>query len=244
MEEKWTVDRITNYRRASEYTSFHKKLSVYAEPYLDELWTMADIGCGPGLIDFFLAPAVKSITAIDNDGFIIDELNNQLDEVFYTDRVVAEKITPIIKDVRDLGDMEWDVVMMSFFGASEEILREVLPRAKKRLILFMMGRSQSTGIDLIKQSSSNLSHVEVEDFLNRERYAFKRSNIDLQFGHPFKQIEEIHEFLKKYDSGDPAEFERRAASAEERIIKTNRFDFPYYLPKSVNIVQFIIVKSF
>ena len=244
MEEKWTVERISNYKRASEYTAFHKKLSVFAEPYLDELWTLADIGCGLGLINFFLAPAVKSIDCIDRDEVVINELNMQLDEVFYTNRAVAEKITPIKSDISELGDMEWDAVMMSFFGASEKILKEVLPRARKRAILLMTGRVQPGGIDLLNPLPSDLSYVEVEDYLNSAGYAFKRSTMDLQFGHPFKQIEEIQEFLLSYDNGDSKEFERMAASAEERIIKTNRFDYPYYLPINVNVIQFIVVKSF
>ena len=244
VEEKWTTEKIENYRRSSEYTGFHKKLSVYAEPYLDESWEMADIGCGPGLIDFFLAPSVKSIDAIDKFEIIISELNKQLDEVFYTNRAIAEKITPLHKEMKDLGDREWDVVIMNFFGASEEILKEILPRARKRAIIFMVGRTQSDYLSIINQRSSDLSYEEVEKFLNKEGYAFKRSTMDLQIGIPFKNIEEIHTFLERFDCDDSEKAERMAASAEEKIVKTNRFDYPYYLPNSLNIVQFIIVKGF
>lgn len=244
MGENWTEEKIANYKRSSEYTGFHKKLSVYAEPYLDEHWEMADIGCGPGLIDFYLAPSVKSITAIDKDEFVIQEINKQLDEVFYTNRDVAEKITPMQAELKDLDGMEWDVIMLNFFGVTEDILKELLPKARKRFLLFMVGRKQPEAVDMIKQVSSDMSYYDVESFLNREGYAYKKSSMDLQMGQPFKKIEEIHEFLKGYDNGDPAEFERKAYAAEERIVKTNRFDYPFYLPSSINIIQFIIVKSF
>ncbi|MDR1271993.1 MAG: class I SAM-dependent methyltransferase, partial [Clostridiales Family XIII bacterium] len=65
MEEYHTPEKLEDDRNVSEYLAFHKKLSVLIEPYLDKRWTLADIGCGQGLLTFHLAPMVKHIFAVD-----------------------------------------------------------------------------------------------------------------------------------------------------------------------------------
>ena len=237
----WTPEKIENYKQASEYTAFHKKLSVLAEPYLDREWTMADLGCGPGLLAFYLAPMVASIDAIDNDSAAIEDLKKRLDNVALTDRNTADKIRPRLAPIEDLKEGEsWDVVTLSFFGVSEEVLGSTLPRAKHRALVYMHGRPDTEGPFASYPDAEKLSLAELEDYLNRKNLTYKKSVMEMQFGQPFKTIGDIHTFLSGFGDGSE-DSERYIAGAEERIIKTNRFDFPYYLPKSISVVLFIIL---
>jgi SAM-dependent methyltransferase len=258
LENNWTLEKIENYKRASVYTAFHKKLSVLVEPYLDERWTLADIGCGLGLIDFYLAPMVRHITAIDNDEAAIRDLTQHLDRIYFTNRESAEKIAAELADANDLADRTWDAVALSFFGTSRETLDKLLPRARRRAFIFMYGRPPAAGPDPFADAGSNLTFSETESYLLEKGYAFKKNVMEMQFGQPFKTIEDIHTFLKEYggsfgrdiacidlgadDAMDDAAI-KRVTDAEERIIKTNRFDYPYYLPKSISAALFIIVKK-
>ena len=237
MATYWTPEKIENYKQASEYSSFHRKLSVLAEPFLDESWTLADIGCGLGLIENWLAPMVSSIDAIDVDEAAINDLKARLDDVFLTSKAVAEKVAPIVASIDDLAGDSWDVITLSFFGLDEEVLGKVLPLAKKRALIFMHGRADADGPLAAEDDGSKFTATHMEDYLKENNYLYKKTVMEMQFGQPFKSIEDIHTFLSAYGiEGD----DRRATDAEERIIKTNRFDYPYYLPKSISVALFII----
>ena len=241
MSNTWTPDAIENYKNASEYTSFHRKLSVLAEPYLDETWSLADIGCGPALIDYWLAPMVAGIDVIDNDPEIINYLNGYLDDVFITNRTTADKINPILADFNELKEDSWDVVIMSFFGVTEEGLKKAMSCAKHRVLVFMHNRPDAAGPFAALDDENKLSASQMEAYLTENKYAFKKNVIEMQFGQPFKSIEQIHDFLSSY--GEDDDFEKRMTDVEERIINTNRFDYPYYLPKSISVALFIISTS-
>jgi SAM-dependent methyltransferase len=257
MNEFWTSEKLENYKRASEYTAFHKRLSVLAEPYLDENWTMADLGCGPGLIDFHLAPMVRHITAIDNDFLAISDLLTRLDDVFQTNKYIADRITPVHGDVRTLTDELWDVVLLSFFGTDRELLDGVLPRAKKRALIYAHGRQEAYGFAPLPDNEEDVKFDahDIEAYLNANNYAFKKNVLEMQFGQPFRTIEDIHVFLDKYGGGDrdlscidlggvdafDDDAIKRMTDVEERIVKTDRFDYPYYLPKSISVALFIVV---
>ena len=238
MSNKWTPDLIENYKNASEYTSFHRKLSVLAEPYLDEKWSLADIGCGPALIDYWLAPMVASIDLIDNDPEVISYLSDYLDDVFMKNRATADKIKPILADFHELEDERWDVVMMSFFGVTEEGLQKAMSCANHRVLIFMHSRPDTAGPFAALDDGNKLSASAMEAYLTENNYAYKKNVIEMQFGQPFKSIEQIHDFLSSYGEGD--DFDKRMTDIEERIINTNRFDYPYYLPKSISVALFII----
>jgi SAM-dependent methyltransferase len=256
MDEFWTSEKLESYKRASEYTAFHKRLAVLAEPYLSENWTLADLGCGPGLIDFYLAPMVKSVTAIDDDKRALADLQARLDDVFQTNKYMSDKITPVFGDIRALADEEWDVILLSFFGVDKTLLDDVLPRARKRALLYTHGRQETHGsATLPNDESCKFGAADIEAYLDTNHYAYKKTVLEMQFGQPFKTIEDIHIFLDKYGSGDrdlscidlgrmdalDDDAIKRMTDAEERIVKTDRFDYPYYLPKSISVALFIVV---
>jgi len=252
----WTPEKIENYKRASEYTAFHRKLSVLVEPYLDESWTLADIGCGPGLIDYWIAPMTASIDAIDIDSVAIGDLTARIEDVFWTNRNVAEKIRPRIASIDDLESEKWDVVMLSFFGVNEDVLRKALSLAKRRAVIFMHGRRGQAGPFEALDDGGKFTAAEMEAFLRAHNFTYKKTVMEMQFGQPYKSIEDIQSFLAEYgslgdrrlefvDIGDEDvtddEVIKRVTSVEERIIKTDRFDYPFYLPKSVSVALFIIL---
>jgi len=246
----WTPGRIENYKQASEYTSFHKKLAVMAEPYLDSEWTLADIGCGPGLLALQLAPMVYSVDAIDNDSIAIEDLKKHLDgDVAARDRRTAEKIWPRLASIEDVKYESWDVVTLSFFGLDEEVLNTALSLAEQRAFIYMHGRPDAEGPIASYDDGNKFSMADMEEYLQIENLIYKKNVIEMQFGQPFREISDIQRFLMEYrvrletqGAGNNLQdsIERRFADIEERIIQTNRLDYPYYLPKSVSVALFII----
>jgi SAM-dependent methyltransferase len=240
------------YRQASDFTSFHKKLGVLLAPYLDRQWDMADIGCGLALLDFEIAAHVKSITAIDIDANLIEEVRKEIDDIWRPHKNV-ETIVPVVADSRNLGDAEWDVVMTCFYNVPFTELDDLLARARKRAILIVHGRKPNGRYDPLAEEAEKRTADSLEAYLTQRNFTFKKVVAELPFGLPFKTIEDIHRFLHSFAAPENAapylrasvsdrDAEQYMLSEEERIVKTNRYDFPYYLPKSLNIAAFIVAK--
>ncbi|MDR0850868.1 MAG: class I SAM-dependent methyltransferase [Clostridiales Family XIII bacterium] len=253
-------DRFLNFNQASAFTSFHRKLAVLIEPYLDRQWTMADVGCGLALLDFEIADKVRSIDAIDIDEAIVKEIDSHIDCEAILGHNAVEKIHPRLLDSTDLGDQTWDIVLASFYGKSLSELDELIGHAKHRAIFILHGRRPNGRFDPYDGDSGEITAEELEPYLVQQGYRFKKTVAELQFGQPFKTIEDIHNFLARYKaqghSADAvfkippvsempfAEFdaENHMLSTEERIIKTDRYDFPFYLPNNFCVGIFAIVK--
>jgi SAM-dependent methyltransferase len=221
---------------------------------------LADIGCGLGLIDFEIASHVKSITAIDIDAALIEEVRKKIDEELWQEHTQASRITPIVADSRRLDETVWDVVMTCFYSVPFPELDALLAKARKRGIIILHGRKPNGKFDPLAEEAEKLTAEDLERYLNLKGYRYKKEVAELQFGQPFKTIEDIHAFLNRFSmhmdiipetldaaidtpaSGEGFDPEKHMLSAEERIIKTNRYDYPYYLPKSFNVAIFIIVK--
>jgi SAM-dependent methyltransferase len=248
------------FRQASEFTGFHKKLGVLIEPYLNVRWTMADIGCGLALLDFQLAGSVKSITAIDVDEDRLAEVEKHIDEELAANHNDARKIEVRRADALQLGGEHWDVVLMSFFGNSPEAVGRMLALADHRSVIIMHGHERGGLFDPVRADRPRMNVQEMEEYLASNGYGYRKSIVDLQFGQPFRTLEEIHEFLREKDFngrgvGDIIEnigddgreedgdfdVDRLVYSAEERIIKTKRYDYPYYLPRNLHTAVFIVV---
>jgi hypothetical protein len=254
------LDKYKLFRQASEFTGFHKKLGVLIEPYLNERWTVADIGCGMALLDFQIMESVRSITAIDTDGDALAEVERRIDEEFAANRNDAGKIKTIRKDASELKDERWDVVLMSFFANSPEIAGQMLSLADHRGVIIMHGHERGGFFDPMRTDRPRMTVKEMEGHLVAKGYGYRKNIVDLQFGQPFRTIEDIHEFIREKSgrghgaasvnegeddaTGDPGaadtDIERLTYSVEERIIKTKRYDYPYYLPRNLRAAIFIV----
>ncbi|MDR0817035.1 MAG: class I SAM-dependent methyltransferase [Clostridiales Family XIII bacterium] len=264
------IDKIKMFRQASAFTSFHKKLGVLIEPYLDESWTVLDAGCGLGLLDLAIAPSAAHITAVDIDRAAIADLKAHIDAELRAGRGPVGRIEPVCADVRGLQG-EWDVVLMSFFGADLAEAERLIGMAKRRVIFIVHGLRPNGRFDPAPSETGGRRTVEeLEIFLEEKGHRFRKSIVDLQFGQPFRTIEDIHAFLESYKM-DPVEIPdmtgylpnegavdiknrelsaaedgfdigRLVVSTEERIIKTDRYDYPYYLPRNMCVGIISVVK--
>ena len=245
---------------ASDFTAFNEKLAILIEPYLNPQWDMADFGCGLALLDFKLAPSLKSITAIDINEAVISEVEKAIDNELLRGNESAGKIQTLHADTRELSsDLSWDMVMLNFYNIPYEELVDLIGRAKECALIIVDGKSSNTKFLPESQNRNHYSAPELEDFFDSKGYTYKKNIVEMQFGYPFKNMQDIQAFLKKLsvdekstfnnDNSDIAsnidvtsDFDKLVASIEERIIRTNRYDYPYYLPKNVSIGIFVISK--
>jgi len=248
--------KITMFRQASEFTAFHKKLGVLIGHWLDSEWSVLDLGCGLGLIDFEIAPHVKSITAVDYDETVIKECKAQIERELDAGHGYAEKIEPICADAKDISG-EWDIVLMSFFGADFNDMKKYFNHAAKRVIVIVHERASSGIFGPAIFKSKRRTAAELDAFLKKESYVHTKTIAEMQFGQPFKTIDDVGDFLERLEDADKGriilpelmhegepdidfDVEKIALNAEERIIMTGRYDFPYYLPCNVSVGLFCV----
>jgi hypothetical protein len=136
----------------------------------------------------------------------------------------------------------------------------LLSMANRRGVIITYEYGRGGRFDPIPMGERRQSAAEIEAHLESKGYGFRRSVVDLQFGQPFKTIDDIHAFLDSYrvDAADfglsdiscddalaPDEggfdLERMVFSDEDRIIRTKRYDYPYYLPRSLRVAIFVVV---
>lgn len=240
-------------KQSGEFTSFYEKLALLVAPYLDTAWDLADFGCGLALLDFEIASKVKSITAIDIEPKILAEVDNMIDEELYSGNESVGIIETLQADTSNLSeDMRWDVVLFNFYNVPFEELDELISRANRRAIIIVDGKESNMKFHPKSVTRNAYTAPDLEKHFNEKGYKFKKEVVEMQFGYPFKTLGDVQRFLEHYQeeeiSNDAAlnvdvssNPEKLLASIEERIIKTNRYDYPYYLPKSVSVGVFVIV---
>ncbi|MDR2486544.1 MAG: class I SAM-dependent methyltransferase [Clostridiales Family XIII bacterium] len=252
-------DRNTMFRQASEYTSFHKKLGVMIRPFLREEWDALDAGCGLGLLDLELAPCLRSIQAVDIDADKIRFLEDMIGGELARGHEHAARIEPQCADASAL-DGSWDVVIMSFFGGDQALTERLVGMARHRAVLIVHGRDSNGVFDPPpRRPGERLIADELDTLLKEKGFRFRRIDAEMQFGQPFQTIEGIHAFLDRLmsrkslgtqETGVPkggdgslgcSGIESLIAGAEESIIRTNRYDYPYYLPRNMAVGVFVVV---
>jgi SAM-dependent methyltransferase len=234
MTENTIVDKRPDYfKSAIEYTAFYKKLAVLIDPYLQTSWDLADVGCGSGEIDIELAPSLNSITAIDTNIEALAKLDSQIDDLTSHGDRSAGKIVTMRAEADTLADKMWDVLLLCFYMVPEDKLIELIAKARERVILIVHEQRTGSRFEPLPEYLPLFTENELEDLIKSLGYNYRKEQAILQFGQPFKSIEDIHLYLEDYP-------ERLRMSIEDRITHTGRHDFPYYLPNNFSASIFVI----
>ena len=258
MNFEWTERSIRLYREASAYTGFHENLSAMAAPYLDASWSLADFGCGPGLLDLHLASMVAKVTAIDSEEAAIENLRAEIRRateipgghtavpvaqeqatgtavcppgISVARRDAAGRIEPVLRDLCELSaDEKWDAVVMSFVGMDARLLDDLVGRARKRALLFFRHRSFDPDAPEV------LGAPETERHLTAQGYSFTKTVTELEFGQPFRSLPDAEDWIADLAKRKEA----KARKAREALVDTGRSDFPYFIPKTVKVTFFAV----
>jgi SAM-dependent methyltransferase len=221
------------FKSAIDYTAFYKKLAVLIDPYLHSDWDLADVGCGSGEIDLELAPSLNSITAIDTNKEALEKLDSRIDDLISHGDRSAGKIVTMRAGAYTLADKMWDVLLLCFYMVPQLNLIDLIAKARKRVILITHEQRKGSRFEPLPEYTPLHTDDELEDLIKSLDYNYKKEQAILQFGQPFKSIEDIHIYLEDYP-------ELLRLSIEDRITHTGRHDFPYYLPNNFSVGIFVI----
>ncbi len=213
----WNKKTIELYRDAAEYCKFHQALVAHITPFLKPTDTILDIGCGHAYIDLLLAKQVKKISCVDIDGAVLAELKKR----------APGNMTVINSDFANLQIAAHDYVIMSFYGRLTENYHQIKRFAKKAIITIK--NTKRTVVEFNDQVQlKRETHGDVVDYCQKNNIDFKAKQIELPFGQPFKTMDDVYLYLKRYKPLKSGDYENYL---KENLVALDDPNYHYYLPK-------------
>lgn len=224
----WNARTLQWYADAEEYTGFFRALAAEIAPAVAGVQTLCDLGCGPGLFDFEIAPLVKSVACADTSEAAL---------AFVGERAQAlglHNIFPVLADCEHLSG-RWDVIFMSFFGSRH--IDRYLPLCRKLIAVVSQSSDAALfpgrGRGYVRNTAQNTA-----EYLDSRRIAYELVWKRQEFGQPFSSLEEARDYVKLY--APDVCTEEAELFLKQRIVKTESPAFPWYLPRKKTVGIFFI----
>lgn len=225
---EWNVRTLQWYADAEEYTGFFRALAAEIAPAIAGVQSLCDLGCGPALFDFEIAPLVRSVECADTSEAALAFVAEQ------ARALGLHNIFPVLADCEHPSG-RWDVAFVSFFGSRH--LDRYLPLCKKLIAVV----SQSSDAALFPEKDRGYVRNTAQNtakYLDSRGIAYKLVWKRQEFGQPFSSLEEARGYVKLYAPDVCAE--EAELFLKQRIVKTGSTAFPWYLPRKKTVGIFFI----
>jgi SAM-dependent methyltransferase len=229
----WNDNTIDWFRDASEYTGYNRILSEILMEHIPHRGTICDMGCGTALIDYELAKHFHQITCVDISQEAIDSIQKRIEE-----ENIAN-INPLCLDGKTLSG-SFDTVIALFHGGSN-VFSDYYHLAKDQLIIITHIGSRNTFSPKKHRCDHHYSAERTMAYLKEQNIKYHYIEQSIEYGQPFRSFEDAMLFMDVYSAPGMGTEEKRA-HLETQLIKTEKKEFPYYMPKRKNMGIFIINK--
>lgn len=233
MMELWTGDMVRFMKDASEYGSYNRELAALLRPHLNPASHICDAGCGLGYLSLALAPFAGHITAV--------EINSAANAVLKEncEKLGVTNITPRLGAIAECTPEEkYDAMVFCFFGGIDEILE--ISRQQCKGDVFVITRNYSTHRFSVGQyNTGSYGRSTSQKKLDELGIAYTRQLLDLEFGQPFRSLEDARQFYESY-SVDTDKSVITDDFLHCKLRENDHPDFPWYMPhqRSVAILHF------
>lgn len=233
--ELWEQSMISFMRNASEYGDYNRKLAEKMLPMLRHDMHICDAGSGLGYLSLALAPHVGQVTAVERNPDAAGVLTENCHR-FGVSNVISR--CGAIADV--IPETPYDAMVFCFFGRRREILKLAKKQCRGEVLIFtrnydrhrFSAGSHRSGFEGYPEFSEELARLGIP--AHRETFA-------LEFGQPFRDLEEAHRFFLLY-SKDQNKDVLTEAFIRSQLVETGRADFPFYMPhqKQMGFLHFSV----
>lgn len=226
--ELWEQDIIEFMRRASEYADYNRHLAEKMLPRLHGDAHICDAGSGLGYLSLALSPYVKQVTAVER---------NPDAAAVLAENCIRFGISNVISRCGAIADVipekPYDAMVFCFFGGWREVL--ALAKAQCRGDVFVFTRNYDTHrFSAGKHPTGYEGYPQFADALCKLGIPVHKETFTLEFGQPFRDLEEAHRFFLIY-SKDQNKAVLTPAFIQSQLTRTGREDFPFYLPHQKRI---------
>lgn len=223
MMYRWEEDMICFMQDASEYNNYNQELAEKIRPYLKKDARVCDAGCGLGYLSIALSEFAEQVTAVDININAINVLKRNCE------RKNISNINALCDDIeKAIPQQPYDDMVFCFF----KNIKEILNIAKKQCngtIFAIMRNYNNHRFSVGSYKCSSESYEYAVEYLESKGIPFVKQTLELELGQPFRCFADAKRFYKLYSRDD----DKNVITDEflsEKLQKTERTDFPFYLP--------------
>ena len=219
----WEKDMVRFMRDASEYGNYNQVLAKMLAPHLGGHIHVCDAGCGLGYLSLALAPYAGRVTGVERHPAAAAVLVENCEKLGIKN--VISRCGPI----EELCPEEpYDAMVFSFFGGIDEILR--IAKQQCRGKVFIITRNYTTHrFSVGSHSTGTYGYRTSYDTLTALGIPFRATTMELEFGQPFRCLEDARRFYETYSKdGDKAVI--TDAFLLNKLVQDPDGKFPYYMP--------------
>lgn len=233
--ELWYSDMIRFMTDASEYGDYYSRLAGKMQPWLTTDVHICDAGSGLGYLSLALSPHVRQVTAVERhpDAAAVLERNCLQKGIANVHSQCGAVETAIPEE-------KYDAMVFCFFGTVRDALVIAKQQCRKDVFVFtrnyqnhrFSAGTYASGREGFPDFCAVLEHLEIP---------FDRETFTLEFGQPFRNLEEAHRFFRIY-SKDKNKDVLTDTFVRSQLIDTGREDFPFYMPhpKHIGFIHFSV----
>ena len=222
--QRWSPEAIEFMRDASEYGSFYQDLRKHLLPFLSKNDTLLDAGCGLGYLSQTIADDCRSVVAADRVEAAVNAMQA---------RNLPRNMTSLCADVFTLTE-RFDVLLCSYFGKSEEILRLRDRLAPKRTIVIQ--RNCAAHRFSIGDAEDRHGWQGMDVCLSEHGIVYEKKLVSLEFGQPFRSLADAVRFFSLYNKSSAAVTEETVLS---KLTPVTDAQYAYYLPQTRDMNLYI-----
>lgn len=219
----WEKDGIRFMKDASEHTSYYQRLAERIRPYVTKESRICDTGCGLGYLSLELAPFAKEVVSIDADARALSVLEEKCQEQS------IQNIQTLCGDAKKLDEAEhFDCMIFCFFGNMDEIL-EIAKKHCRETVIVIKKNYTKHRFSVGSYAFLHDGYKEAGLYLAELGIPFEGTELELEFGQPFRSVEDARLFYEIYSQDS----EKEAITDEflrKQLIQTEEGAFRYYMP--------------
>ena len=212
----WDEQRIRWFDEASAYTGFHQKLRSLLLMHIGRRESLADLGCGAGLIDFALAGDIDRITCVDESALAVAAVKW---------RAEARGLTNIKAVQADAYQLrgEWDNVLMVFFGAPALHALHYLSLCREGVLAVVHGDGAPGDGHAPKGNTIQSTRAA----LDAQGIAYRVATREWEYGQPFRSRAEAARYAAAYHKHANGE---AVEAYLNRHLAPAKGEYSWYLP--------------
>lgn len=233
--ELWYSDMVRFMTDASEYGDYYQQLAAKMQPWLSKDCHICDAGSGLGYLSLALAPYVRQVTAVERhpDAAAVLEKN-------CSQKGIANVRSQCGAVEAAMPEEPYDAMVFCFFGASRDTLVTAKQQCRGDVFVFtrnyknhrFSAGTYASGMEGLPDFCSELEQLGIP---------FQKETFTLEFGQPFRTLEDAHRFFQIY-SKDENKDVLTDAFVRSQLTDTGREDFPFYMPhpKHIGFLHFSV----
>ena len=229
---EWSSDAVRWFYAASEYTGFHRALAQLCLPHLTRGGSLADLGCGLGLIDLELAGQMSRVTCIDQNPLPLQELERE------AKRRGVDNLEVLQADCRELTGV-WDDVLTTFYGKGDDLPDLLLPRCRHQVAAVI----RADGAGALSPDKSNRHSLldETEQALRRRGAVYRTQQGTLEYGQPLESRADAAAFVRARCHHVPdCDIEK---FLDAHLTPLDHPRWPWYLPNRKEFTLFLLPRE-